>query len=296
MEPFNGPNKRPRLREEGGSIAKNDKTTTITPGNVMMQNVIVVTGGTSGIGKALVEYFVKENQKVATFGSSNVKVLKLREQFGNYKDIFIDRVDLNCKDEISGFFHNVDAKLGKISVLINNAAVTGPLVPIGEARTEEVYETISVNLTAPIFLASRVVCQMLDFRIPGIIINVTSGAAAGIQGAALYAAGKGGLDSFSASLAKDYHEGGIFAFSFNPGHVDTPMQEKVRSADPEKFRAAVFFKDLKSEEKLISPQRIAQLIAFVIANPEKFPNGSIINHSQVDEAILTDVQPPSKTL
>lgn len=243
--------------------------------------VVLISGGTSGIGYELVRQYLKKGYKVALFGGTDRKVEALKAEFQSSDRVFVAKVQAEDPIQLRTFVDNAEAKLGKISVLINNAAITGPLLPVNEVSAEEMQRTLSINLLSPIMLTSIVVQKMKADGTRGVILNVTSGTAKGVQGAALYSASKGGLNSFTAASAKDYAHLGIKVFAFNPGHVDTPMQENVRNGNPEKFPAAQVFAKLKAEGKLVNPEDSATQIIHVIEHTSEYEPGSVIEYNSV---------------
>src|SRR4051794_14910668 len=99
-------------------------TNQISPTN--QGEVVIITGGTSGIGKEAVKYFHNHGFKVATFGSSEHKINQLRTEFKDKKNILIEQIDIENKEAILDFILKTQRTLGDISILINNAATLGP--------------------------------------------------------------------------------------------------------------------------------------------------------------------------
>jgi NAD(P)-dependent dehydrogenase (short-subunit alcohol dehydrogenase family) len=250
---------------------------------ILTENSILISGGTSGIGLELVRFYLKKGCRVATFGSSSDILERLRSEFEGCPHLVVKRVQGEQQEELSSFVQEAEAKLGPIGVLINNAAVAGPLGPIGEATSQEIRNTVFVNLIGPISLTSLLVERMKRRRIQGLIVNISSEKANGVQGASVYGATKAGLNAFSVAVAKEYEQDGISIFVFSPGPVDTPMQAQIRCTDPQKFPTAAQMIQLKQQDQLTSPKTSAEQIAFLVSRRDYFPSGSIFNHKEVAE-------------
>lgn len=223
--------------------------------------IVIVTRGTAGIGLELVLEFYKRGHSIATFGSSLAGVENLKKQFkGEHSQILIKQVNGESMDELEHFIDDVICKFQRIDVLINNAAIVGPFLPAGRVSVKELERVIRINLLAPMILITKVLPWITN---NGVILNITSKSAQGTQGGSSYSASKGGLNSFTWSVARDYPN--LKVFVYNPGHVNTRMQQEIREkADPKNFPLSIYFKELNKKGKLIPPQHVAlQIVHFV---------------------------------
>jgi NAD(P)-dependent dehydrogenase (short-subunit alcohol dehydrogenase family) len=258
--------------------------------------VVIVSGGTAGIGKFIVKEFYNARTamghpkyKIATFGSTQQRVEELRQQYPDESRVIVEQVDGADYQKLSKFVNKVELRLGKtIEILVNNAAVTGPFEPIENLTEADIAKTLSVNLAGPISLASIVKAKMIANRVEkGVIVNVTSGSAKGLPGLSLYGAAKAGLNSFTAAIAAEHPEW-LTAFAYNPGHVDTGMQASVRAADPTKFPAGARMTELKKNNLLVTPEETAKKVLFLSTHPEIFTSGIVIDQDLVDKAIAAN--------
>jgi NAD(P)-dependent dehydrogenase (short-subunit alcohol dehydrogenase family) len=245
-------------------------------------SVVLISGGTSGIGLSLVRLFRKLGLIVATFGRSIDHVLKLKQEYKHDPLIYIGHIDITNFDEVKKYYLHVKTLFGKIDILINNAAVSGPFCPISEISPYEITRTIDINLTAQIHFTSIIINDMPN---SGVIINISSNACMGNSGGAIYSATKAGINAFTTSISK---ETDINIFAFNPGHVDTRMQYLARSADNKKFPIAEKLDELYIKGCLINPDDVAIYIAYLSLFPKKFISGSFIQYNEILLTIEND--------
>ena len=184
---------------------------------------VLITGGSRGIGRAMVELFSKKGYLVAfTYKSSESIALELAENTGS----LAIRADSASEEEINSAVDFVTEKLGKIDILINNAAVSSFSL-LSDLTLSEWNETISVNLTAP-FLYSKAVIPAMVRRGFGRIINISS--MWGLVGACMevhYSAAKAGLIGMTKALAKELGPSGITVNAIAPGVIATEMNDSL---------------------------------------------------------------------
>lgn len=197
------------------------------------REVTIITGGASGIGRAIAIYFLKKGRHVAILDidkEAAQKALEIFEQInpsGDIKALFF-QCDVSKEEEIKTSVAAVVQKLGRIDTLINNAA-TSANTPLGELSLDEWNRTLAVNLTGP-FLCAQACAPFLK-KSGGSIINIGSTRATMSEpGTEAYSASKGGLVSlthaFSQSLAPE-----VRANCISPGWIDTRRySEKAHEA------------------------------------------------------------------
>ncbi|HEY7106728.1 MAG TPA: SDR family oxidoreductase [Acidimicrobiia bacterium] len=168
--------------------------------------VVLVTGSTRGIGRAIAELFAGEGAVVVVNGRRQADAEQAAAEIaGRTLGIGADQSSL---EEIRALCRRAESELGGIDVLVNNAAIA-PRTAITRVTDEEWDETLLVNLTAPFRYVREVVPGMKRAGW-GSILNVTSGAAStGTVGFSSYAAAKGGLNGLSHTLAVELERFGI---------------------------------------------------------------------------------------
>lgn len=223
----------------------------------MTPRVVVVTGGSRGIGRSICLAFADENTHIFLNYSASVEsaaetVLMIEEKGGKATAI---KADVSSDDEVEAFFGQALEVCGRIDVLVNNAGVTKDGL-IARMKTSDWDSVIDTNLKGAFLCVRAVVRPMMKQR-AGRIINITSIAGvAGNPGQANYAASKGGLIAFTKSAARELASRNITVNAVAPGYIETDMtaglNDQVKSAmlaqiplgrggKPEDVAAAVHF-------------------------------------------------------
>ena len=232
---------------------------------------VLVTGGTRGIGRAVVEAFADAGASVAfTYRSSADKAEALRQQLElrgvQAKAFQSDAADFSSAEAVVA--RVVDA-WGRIDVLVNNAGITrdGLLLRMSEADWDAV---IATNLKS-VFNFSKAVYRPMMGRRRGRIINVSSVVGLmGNAGQANYAASKAGIIGFSKSLAKELGSRGITVNVVTPGYVLTDMTEVLH----DKVQKAMLVQiPLRRAAK---PEEIAGPILFLASPAADYITGQVL--------------------
>jgi NAD(P)-dependent dehydrogenase (short-subunit alcohol dehydrogenase family) len=206
--------------------------------------VVVVTGGSSGIGKGCAQEFVKAGAKVVICcnneeeGTAAVAALQNLAQAQRTGDAVFVYCDVRKTEDIVNLIETVMAHYGAIDCLINNAGWHPPHKPIDDFSVEEFHDLINLNLIS-IFTACKFALPYLR-KTRGNIINVSSLVAMmGQLYATTYVTTKGGITAFTKALAIDEAVHGVRVNSVSPGNIYTPLwQEAIEAApDPLQFRA-----------------------------------------------------------
>lgn len=223
--------------------------------------MIIITGVSTGLGRALAESFLNDEQVVVGLGRHNTI------EHPNYTFI---KVDLSTPDAIN----NLDLSWVHGTVtLINNAGMIGAIERVSEMKTWDLDAVMRVNTIAPMELAKR--CYESADKDNFTLVNISSGAAKrAIPSWAAYCASKSALNMLSETFYLEERELGRTpkVYAVAPGVIDTPMQEEIRSANPDSFSALENFIDLKKEDKLFSPMQCAILLRMLI---DKQYNGEV---------------------
>ncbi len=232
--------------------------------NRFQDKVCLITGGSSGIGKATAKRLAHEGAKVV--------ILNRNEQEGNEAVEEIEaeggealyvKTDIASPQEIEAAFKTVIDKWQRIDVLINNAAMM-TFKPIVEISVEEWDRLMDVNLRA-VFLLSQ--C-CLRYMKKGAIVNVSSVHAHETTANVVpYATSKGAMEAFTRGLSREYESSQVRINNVAPGAVDTPMlweNPNVKSGK-EKIEGAIG-----------KPEEIAAAICFLASDEASFINGTTL--------------------
>lgn len=182
--------------------------------------VALVTGASSGIGAATAALFSELGARVAVGYHANQPGA---EKVGAAMAI---RADVRRPDEIRAMVESVTQQLGPIDILVNNAGSLVKRMKIQELDEERFDEILDLNLKSAVLCSQAVAGSMIE-RKRGAIINVVSiaGRNGGGPGAGAYATAKGGLITFTKSLAKELAPHGVRVNAISPGVIDTPFHE-----------------------------------------------------------------------
>jgi 3-oxoacyl-[acyl-carrier protein] reductase len=202
---------------------------------INLQNqIILITGASSGIGKAMVKSFTEAGATIAIHYNSNSKsAALLAEEAGNNSKSF--QANLSQPIEAEKLFDNVLNHYGQVSTLINNAGIF-EYSPISSKNWLEMWHrTMDTNLTSVALLCKSAIEHFLKIK-GGRIINISSRAAfrGDTKDYLAYAASKGGMVALTKSIARAYGKDNIKAFSIAPGFVRTPMADTFMEKNGEK--------------------------------------------------------------
>jgi NAD(P)-dependent dehydrogenase (short-subunit alcohol dehydrogenase family) len=185
-----------------------------------MRRVIVITGATRGLGRALVEGFAARGETVVGCGRSKADVALLRKDPGP-KHAF-EIVDVARDEEVEAWAKGLLARFGPPDLLVNNAALINRNAPLWELTAEEFDPVIDVNLKGIANVIRHIVPAMIARR-SGAIVNVSSGWGRSVSAeVAPYCCTKWGVEGLTRALAEELPEG-MAAVPLNPGIIDTAM-------------------------------------------------------------------------
>jgi 3-oxoacyl-[acyl-carrier protein] reductase len=218
--------------------------------------VVLITGGSRGLGAGLVRSFLEHGDAVATCSRSPTAETEAWSADATLSERFYyEPVDLADPKACADFIHHVIERFGRIDVLVNNAGVAreGVIALFADADIDQV---IDLNLRATIHITRLVSRRMLTQR-SGRIINISSIVGlSGYRGLSVYSATKAALDGFTRALARELGSRGITVNSVAPGYLRTEMSHGLdqdqltqisrrtpagRLGEPEDVAAAVRF-------------------------------------------------------
>lgn len=198
-----------------------------------MADVLVVTGGSRGIGAACARHAARAGWRVAVnYGRSERAarevVADIERDGGTAVAI---GADVSRADEVARLFEQTDRLLGPVTGLINNAGVGGTIAPVGEQTEASLAPLFATNVYGALYCvgeAARRMSTRCGGR-GGAIVNISSAAArlGGIPGMVAYAATKGAVDAMTVGLAKELGREGIRVNAIRPGLIDTDILEPM---------------------------------------------------------------------
>jgi 3-oxoacyl-[acyl-carrier protein] reductase len=229
---------------------------------------IVISGGSSGIGKSLVEAFANAEWKIHfTYHTNETSAREIEKRFNG--KVTAHRLDVTDREACDLFCKNVLNEEGNIDVLVNNAGITRdkPLFVMKDSDWSDVLQT---NLFGVFYLTRCFVLDMLKKK-RGRIINMSSiSGIHGLPGQANYSASKAGIIGFTKALAKEAGPYGVTANVVAPGGVETPMIEKMPPAAREALMQSVPL------HRFCKPEEVARVVLFLADEAPEYLNGSVI--------------------
>jgi 3-oxoacyl-[acyl-carrier protein] reductase len=230
--------------------------------------VALVTGGSRGIGRAIVETLAREGAKVAFVykGSQDAANALASEQTGQGREVIAIQGDVASTEDADRIVAEVVAKWGRLDILVNNAGIIkdGLLATMERDAWQAVIDT---NLTGVYNFCHAAVRQMMGQRY-GRIVNMSSVAAEyGNQGQVNYAASKGGIQGLTRCLATEIGKRKITVNAVAPGFIETDMTEAVRNLGGAKIVDSVPLK------RLGKPEDIANAVLFLASDEASYITG-----------------------
>ena len=194
--------------------------------------VVIVTGGSRGIGKTIVERLSKKKYKVIlNYNKSQERAVKIQSELRKEKiEIDIYKADVSKREEVKGLINFAIEKYNKIDILINNAGIDQVKL-FTDITDEDWNNIINTNLTSVFYTTQETLKNMIPNK-QGCIINISS--IWGIVGASCeshYAISKAGIDAMTKSLAKELGPSNIRINSIAPGAIDTDMNKDLNEEE-----------------------------------------------------------------
>lgn len=202
--------------------------------------VVIVTGGSRGIGRTIVERLARKGYKVIlNYNRSKENALELQEKLKKESiEIEIFKADVSKREEVKELVNFTIKKYKKIDVLINNAGIDQ--VKLFTDITDEDWDRIiNTNLTSVFYTTQETVKNMISEK-QGCIINISS--IWGLVGASCeshYAISKAGIDAMTKSLAKELGPSNIRVNSIAPGIIDTDMNKNLTSEEIDSIKKEI---------------------------------------------------------
>jgi len=234
----------------------------------MISRVTLVTGGTGGIGTAICKRLADAGHKVATNyrNEERAREWQARMVADGYQFTLV-KGDVSTPESGEVLVREVEAALGPVEILINNAGITRDGT-FHKMKPEQWHEVINTNLNS-VYNVTRAVIEGMRERKWGRIIQISSiNGLKGQYGQANYAAAKAGMHGFTISLARENAKLGVTVNTISPGYVATDMVMAV----PEEVRAKIAA-DIPTG-RLGKPEEIAYAVAFLVNDEAAWITGS----------------------
>ncbi len=234
----------------------------------MTTRIALVTGGTGGIGTAIVRKLADQGHRVATNYRNEEKARAWQQQMKDAGyDVVLAKGDVSTPEEAEAMVREVEKQLGPVDILVNNAGITRDTT-FHKMTPQQWQEVINTNLNS-CFNVTRPVIEGMRERKWGRIIQISSiNGQKGQYGQANYAAAKAGMHGFTISLAQENAKFGITVNTVSPGYIGTDMVMAVPEAVREKIVAQI------PTGRLGMPEEIAYAVAFFIPDEASWITGA----------------------
>jgi 2-hydroxycyclohexanecarboxyl-CoA dehydrogenase len=239
----------------------------------MQGQAVIVTGGASGIGKAVAFLLAREGARILIADVDEAGGEAAAAE-GAAEGLSIDylRLDLTDKPSIDDFVAAVDQRVGRVDGLVNGAG-WDQIQPFLENPPEMWDRVIAVNLMGAVRLTRGVLPPMVAAA-TGKIVNISSDAGrVGSMGETVYAAAKGGLIAFTKSLARELARYRINVNCVCPGPTDTPLFQRQPERMKEALTRAIPFR------RIAQPIEIAQAVMFFLSDRSDYITGQVLSVS-----------------
>ena len=236
-------------------------------------NILIITGGSNGIGKAIAQKYTTENYTVFSISrskTSNVHYQQISADLSNSTETI---------NAIQTIFSKIDSNTISSITLVNNAGSLGEINTLGNLDSEKIQQIIQLNTTTPLILSNEFIQFTKTLICKKQIITISSGAAKNpYHGWSVYCTSKAAIDMMTKTIALEQHEmeNGIKCNAIYPGVVDTNMQVSIRKTAKNKFKNVQRFIDLKKNNELYSPDFVANKI-YEIDTTNALENGDIVD-------------------
>ena len=236
------------------------------------EKVVLVTGGSRGIGKEVAMKFAKEGYNVVTnYVSDKTDKEGLKKEFENNNvKALVLKADVSKTEDVENLVKQAIDTFGKIDVLVNNAGITRDnlLMRMPEEDFDKVIET---NLKGT-FLVTKAVTKYMMKKRQGSIINLSSVVGvAGNAGQSNYSASKAGIIGFTKSIAKELASRNIRANAVAPGFIETDMTDVLKEDVKEHIYNQIPLK------RMGTAKEVAELIYFLGSDNSSYITGQVIN-------------------
>ncbi|HEY0198120.1 MAG TPA: glucose 1-dehydrogenase [Rhodanobacter sp.] len=240
----------------------------------MNQQVVLITGALTGIGRATALVFAQEGARIVVSGrrkdAGNALVEELRK-FGSEAEFI--QADVRKDDEVGGLIDATIKRFGRLDAAVNNAGTEGKPGPVSEQTAASYADTFDTNVLGTL-LAMKHELRVMQAQGSGSIVNISSTYGhRGAAGASVYSASKHAVEGLTRSVALEVAASGIRVNAIAPGPVDTGMLKRFTGG----AEGMTYMASIVPMGRLGQPDEIARAIVFASSPAASFLTGHVID-------------------
>ncbi|XP_035448653.2 3-oxoacyl-[acyl-carrier-protein] reductase FabG-like [Spodoptera frugiperda] len=235
--------------------------------------VVLVTGGSSGIGAATVEAFAKEGASVAFVGRNEAKLKEVASRCQQHgANVLVIRADVSKDEEANTIVQQTVDKFGKLDVLVNNAGILRHATVLDPNLIDNFDEIMKTNLRPVVLITSLAIPHLIASK--GNIVNVSSVLSTWIKlpGMISYSMSKAAMDHFTRGAATELASHGVRVNSVNPGPVTTDIRET--SNMPTELSEDNIIEKTTALGKAADSEEVADIILYLASEKARSVTGS----------------------
>jgi NADP-dependent 3-hydroxy acid dehydrogenase YdfG len=227
----------------------------------MTKKTALITGATSGIGKATAQLFAQNNIRLILCGRRSERLNELQKELSKLTDVTTLQFDVRSKNEVFNAIESIPKEFQQIDILINNAGNAHGLSTIQDGSLADWDAMIDINVKGLLYVSKAVLPQMVE-RNNGFVVNIGSIAGKEVYpNGNVYCASKFAVNALNKGMRIDLNKHNIRVSAIHPGLVETEFSEVRFKGDTEKANNVYKgFKALQAED-------IADIIYFVVTRP-----------------------------
>jgi NAD(P)-dependent dehydrogenase (short-subunit alcohol dehydrogenase family) len=233
----------------------------------------VITGGAQGIGRAVAERLLESGAAVALWDRDADLVAATAAALGSRGPVHVETADVSNPDDVARATSATAGALGGIDILVANAGITGPNVPLVDYPVEEWQRVLSINLTG-IFLCCRAVAPLMIRQNYGRIVNVAS--IAGKEGnpnACAYSAAKAGVIALTKTLGKELAAHDVAVNCITPAAAKTGLFAQMTPQHIDYMLSKI------PRGRFLLVEEVASMVAWLVSQENSFTTGAVFDLS-----------------
>lgn len=233
--------------------------------------IVVVTGATRGIGRAVTQAFLRQGATVLGIYHNNRQAAEqFKAECSSDKDnLLLFQCDISKEEQVAVFYQEIEQRFSSIDVLVNNAGIRKDAF-LALMQSSDWQSVLDINLTGSFYMAKQAVLLMMKKKY-GRIINITSPVSyLGFAGQANYAASKAGQIGMTRSLAKETAKKKITVNCISPGFIETDFLQGLTKDQVDAY------KNMVPMRRFGTPEEVAEAVLFIAGKNASYITGAVL--------------------